>query len=177
MINDKNPSSFSTEKFWFAVYTRPKAEKKVKERFDTAGLESFLPLQTTVKQWSDRKKKVQVPLINSYVFVFTSFKNIVTVYQIPGVVGILKYLGKYAIVKNTEIENLKILSNNAVPLSTYTNANQFTKGEKVTISSGPFKGLTAVYLKGSGKHKVIVEIETLGQFIEVTMPLFGIENI
>lgn len=177
MLSNKKTTSYNSDRSWFAVYTKPKTEKKVKQRLDAAGIECFLPLQTIVRQWSDRKKKVQIPLINSYVFVFTSIKNLVLVYEIQGVVGILKYLGQYAIVKHEEIENLKILSDNAVPLSNYTTTSQFSKGEKVTISSGPFKGLTAVYLKGSGKHKVIVEIETLGQFIEVTMPSFGIENL
>ena len=60
---------------WFAVYTQSRAEKKVFERLTKADFEAFLPLTTVVKQWSDRKKKVKVPLINSYVFVNTSKKK------------------------------------------------------------------------------------------------------
>ena len=65
-------SDITAELQWFALYTRPKAEKKVEERLSLAGFDSFLPLQTVIKQWSDRKKKVEIPLINSYVFVKTN---------------------------------------------------------------------------------------------------------
>lgn len=173
-MQNLEPAAITTS--WLALYTKPKAEKKVKERLDSAGFENFLPLQTIIKQWSDRKKKIQVPLINSYVFVKLSPKNAVQLYQIPGVVGVLKYLGNYAVVKEEEIENLKILSINGVPMNTVSKPLQLSKGQKVSIATGPFKGLTAVFLKESGKQRVIVEIETLGNYIEVSMPLYGIEN-
>ena len=54
---------------WFALYTRPKNEKKVTEQLVKLGIEVYCPLVTQVKQWSDRKKKVATPLISSYVFV------------------------------------------------------------------------------------------------------------
>ncbi len=162
---------------WYAVYTRSRTEKKVEERLALAGFESFLPLQTVMKQWSDRKKKVKVPLINSYVFIKSNQKDLTKIYQVPGVVTILKYLGNYAIVKNSEIENLKILCRNGVPMSSYEENINLSKGAKVTVSNGPFKGLYATYLMHAGKHKVIVEIEALGSYIEVTMPLNLIQNI
>jgi transcription antitermination factor NusG len=161
---------------WYAVYTRFKAEKKVEERLSLHGFDSFLPLQTIIRQWSDRKKKVQVPLINSYVFVRSEKKDLAKIYQVSGVVRILKYLGNYAIVKDTEIENLRILSNNGLPIQTSNKAINLSKGEKVNVLSGPFMGLQATYLMNGGKHKVIVEIETLGTYIELTMPLHGIQD-
>ena len=162
---------------WYAVYTRFKAEKKVEERLSLNGFDSFLPLQTIIRQWSDRKKKVQVPLINSYVFVRSDKKDLSKIYQVSGVVSILKYLGNYAIVKDTEIENLRILSNNGLPIQTSNKAINLSKGEKVNVLSGPFMGLQATYVMNGGKHKVIVEIETLGTYIEVTMPLHVIQDI
>lgn len=162
---------------WYAVYTRFKAEKKVEERLSLNGFDSFLPLQTIIRQWSDRKKKVQVPLINSYVFVRSDKKDLSKIYQVSGVISILKYLGNYAIVKNTEIENLRILSNNGLPIQTSNQAINLSKGEKVNVLSGPFKGLQSTYIMNGGKHKVIVEIETLGTYIEVTMPLHGIQEV
>lgn len=170
-------STLTSKLKWFAVYTRSKTEKKVEERLSLAGFESFLPLQTVIKQWSDRKKKVEVPLISSYVFVKSNQKDLTKIYQDPGVVTILKYLGNYAIVKNSEIENLRILSKNGCPMNTYETAINLSKGTKVTVSSGAFKGLYATYLMNAGKHKVIVEIEALGSYIEVTMPLNLIQNV
>ena len=56
-------------KKWHVIYTAPRAEKKVNERLESQGVETYLPLQKTLRQWSDRKKKVSIPLFNSYVFV------------------------------------------------------------------------------------------------------------
>ena len=59
-------------KKWFAIYVKSRCEKKVNEQLEDIGVESFLPLITRVKQWSDRKKKVEEPLFRSYLFVHIS---------------------------------------------------------------------------------------------------------
>ena len=163
---------------WFAVYTRPKAERKVKERLSTAGFDTFLPMQTVVKQWSDRKKKKEVPFINSYVFVKSTQKNLSQVYPTAGVLTILKYLGNYAVVKNYEIENLRILSTNSCFQTTVHNRPiGLAKGTKVTVSEGAFKGLYGKYLSNCGKDKVIIEMEALGSYVEVTLPVDSMQKV
>ena len=54
---------------WYVLYTNPKAEKKVAEQLNKIGIETYCPLVTKIQQWSDRKKKIEVPLFSSYVFV------------------------------------------------------------------------------------------------------------
>ena len=54
---------------WYAVYTAGRAEKKVKERLDTAGIESYLPLQSVIRLWNNRKRKVMIPVVPGYIFV------------------------------------------------------------------------------------------------------------
>ena len=108
----------SVRQNWYAIYTKPRFEKKVYHTLTTNGLECFLPLITTMKQWSDRKKKVELPLIPSYIFIYTSEQNLNNILSFNGVVRILKYLKKPAIIQNHEIENLKILlkdSENIIP--------------------------------------------------------------
>ncbi len=161
---------------WFAVYTHSRAEKKVNERAMNAGFETFLPLVTKVQQWSDRKKKVEVPLINSYVFVHTRKENLNSLLNIPGVLNILKYLGRPAIVKDIEIANLKIVIN-AVEEVQFIDSIDLTKGEDVEVINGPFSGLLAKYIDVAGKHRVLVEVEALKSCIEVNMPLNNIKKI
>ena len=50
-------SAVELEKNWLAIYTNSRAEKKVEERLIKEGIEAYCPTYTTVKQWSDRKKK------------------------------------------------------------------------------------------------------------------------
>ena len=57
------------KKKWFAIYTKPKAEKKVFDQLVKYNFEAFLPLKKEIHRWKDRLKKVEVPLFNSYVFV------------------------------------------------------------------------------------------------------------
>src|ERR1035437_2288373 len=104
-------SNESVPTYWYAVYTKPRAEKKVFERLSAQGFEAYLPMQTRMREWSDRKKKVQTPLISSYVFVNTKKENLFTTLQIQGTARILKYLGKPAIIREYEIKNLRILLN------------------------------------------------------------------
>ena len=161
---------------WFAVYTKSRSEQKVFERLEKAGYKSFLPLITELRQWSDRKKKVKVPLISSYVFVNIKEKDLVAIYTVPGVAGVLKYLGLPAKITEVEINNLKIVANNREATKTIA-PFLLTHGKPVQVIKGPFEGLIAVYLSNKGMHRIIVTIEVLKSFTEISIPLSHIRII
>ncbi|WP_223439259.1 UpxY family transcription antiterminator [Polaribacter litorisediminis] len=162
--------------FWYALRTNSRSEKQVHERLQKQGYESFLPLMTTIKQWSDRKKKVVVPLISSYVFLQGTPKDLLNVVKIQGVVGVLRYLGKPAIVQEDEINNLKILTKNSEGAKKIT-PRSLANYAAVEVVDGPFKGLKGVYMATSGKQKVIVQVDVLNSFTEVTLPFEHIKEI
>jgi|TARA_B110000967_G_C18813619_1_gene524971 transcriptional antiterminator RfaH len=161
---------------WFAVYTKSRSEQKVFERIEKAGYKSFLPLTTELRQWSDRKKEVKVPLISSYVFIKVNKKDLVDIYSIPGVAGVLKYLGLPAIITEVEINNLKIVANNRGATKTIA-PFLLENGKSVQVIKGPFEGLIAVCLSNNGKHRIIVKIEALNSFSEISLPLSHIKII
>lgn len=161
---------------WFAVYTKSRSEQKVFERLEKAGYKSFLPLITELRQWSDRKKKVKVPLISSYVFINVKEKDLVAIYTVPGVLGVLKYLGFPAKITEVEINNLKIVAHNKEATKTIA-PFLLTHGKPVQVIKGPFEGLIAVYLSNKGKHRIIVNIEALNSFTEISIPLSHIKII
>ena len=78
---------------WYAIFTKPRSEKKVHQRMLDQQIEAFLPLVKTVRQWSDRKKTVEVPLISSYVFVYLPENDLYKTLPVQGTVNVLKYLG------------------------------------------------------------------------------------
>lgn len=162
---------------WYAVYTLPRAEKKVLERITEVGVEAYLPLITTVKIWSDRKKIQTSPLISSYVFVKTKEVKLNELLKIQGVMGILKYLKKPAKIKSVEIENLKILLNDTDNISLLDENEVFEKGDKVLVTKGPFKGLIGNFCNFKGKHRIGVLIETVNHFFEVNVPVSFLEKI
>ena len=155
---------------WYAIYTRPRSEKKVLELLSLNGFECYLPLITTIRQWSDRKKKVQLPLISSYVFIKIEEKSLNKVLSFNGVVRILKHLGKPAIIKEYEINNLRILLEDTDKLTFVTEIDLKT-GDSVLVEKGVFKGLMAECVKFNGKHRVIVRIQGINNIIEVNIPL------
>jgi len=163
------------EKFWYAVYTRPRAEKKVHELLSKNGYDSFLPLITTLRQWSDRKKKVQVPLVSSYVFVNIATIHLNTLLQFNGIVLIVKHLGKPAKIQDYEIENLKILLSGSERIS-LIETSQVSKGDLVIVDKGVFQGLIAECIKHNGKHRIIVRIQGVENIIEVNIPLSHVKN-
>lgn len=174
--NDMNLSKPDPLRHWYAVFTKPRSEKKVHQRMINQGIESFLPLIKTVRQWSDRKKTVEVPLISSYIFVYMEEKNLYKTLPIQGTVNVLKHLGKPAKIKEVEIENLRILSGNS-DCEQISNCINVLKGDDVEVINGPFMGLHATCLQEGKNHRVIVKIDTLGSCFNVNIPLSFLRKV
>ncbi|MFD2515183.1 UpxY family transcription antiterminator [Pontibacter locisalis] len=92
---------------WYAVYTKPRWEKKVAESLAKRSFVCYCPLNKVVRQWSDRKKTVLVPLFNSYVFVFLTKQQIGELKKIDGILQVVTWLGQPAVIKDEEIATIK----------------------------------------------------------------------
>lgn len=148
-----------TAPVWYAAYTHSRAEKQVACDLAKLGIDHYLPLILTLRQWSDRKKKVLVPLIRSYIFVHITPKEQYTVTEVPGVVRIVHFCGQPVPIPYWQIRNLKILLGAAVPIS--TNFKDYEKGEEVQIVEGSLKGLRGKILHIKGMHKLVISISAL----------------
>ena len=146
-------------KKWYAVYTKPRWEKKVADLLDRNGIQNYCPLNKVIKQWSDRKKVVYEPLFNSYVFVQISDNEQTEVRKIDGIINFVHWLGKPGIIKDVEIEAIqKFLEehNNVQLEKTVINLN-----DTVRVINGPLmeKRGSVVMLKG---NKVKLLLPSLG---------------
>jgi transcription antitermination factor NusG len=122
---------------WKVIYVKPRTEKKVESSLLKMGIKAYCPVVTEIHQWSDRKKKVEVPILKSYVFVKPDDKNLDAVFQVSHVLRYLFWLGKPALVRNNEIEIMQTwLNKNNVQAS----AESIQPGDKIDINTGPFKG-------------------------------------
>jgi transcription antitermination factor NusG len=92
---------------WYAVYTRPRWEKKVAEILGRKKIENYCPLNKVVRQWSDRKKIVFEPLFTSYVFVKAAEKEHLEIRKVDGIINFVYWLSKPAIIRNEEIDCIK----------------------------------------------------------------------
>jgi transcription antitermination factor NusG len=153
---------------WFVVYTKPQAEKKFAERLQNAGYEVYLPLQEELRQWSDRKKKIQKPLISSVVFVCCESKDLLGIYNVVGFSRILRYLGKPAVVQPQEILNLQILLQQAFLPAQALDALE--PGMPIEVVRGPFKGIIGTAVKLLNTLRVQIDIRHLGVAFHVNVP-------
>lgn len=133
--------------------------KKVAEQLNKLGIDCYCPIVTQIRQWSDRKKKVELPLFNSYVFVQLEEGKRDLVFDCTGVVRYLFWLGKPAIVRDEEIETIKKWLAMADPLAVSVTCLQI--GDAIALSSGPFLDQKAIVQEVTNTHYVLV-LESLG---------------
>lgn len=149
---------------WYVIYTKPKAEKKVAEGLEKLSVEVYCPLITQVRQWSDRKKKVTVPLFTSYVFVKLREKERQKVFQIPGVLKYLYWLGRPAVVREAEIETIRKWLNEEEVEN--VQVENLSPGDKVLIKSGVLKDQEAI-IREAGPKRVRLILVKLGCTVSV----------
>jgi transcriptional antiterminator RfaH len=147
------------DKYWMIIYTKPRAEKKVEQRLIERGIEAYCPTYITLKQWSDRKKKVELPLLPSYVFVKTNELERMLIIQESGAMNFVFWQGKPAVVRTQEIKALqKEMLDILVP--------EAEVGDYIVIEEGPFKG-TSGKVKHVSKNQVVLVLENLGILIRL----------
>ena len=152
---------------WFAAYTKPRNEKKVYERLSEAGSETFLPLHKRMKQWSDRKKLVEEPLLRSYIFVRITEKEYFKVLNTFGVVRYVTFEGKAAPIPDNQIDILKLLVGEQVDIE--TTDEPIEPGEKIEVTIGPLRGLEGELVEHKGKSKVVVRLDHISHSLLVTL--------
>jgi transcription antitermination factor NusG len=120
---------------WFAIYTRPRWEKKVNQLLLQKGIEVYCPLNKVRRKWSDRIKTVEEPLFKSYVFVKVADEERTKVRMTDGVVNFVYWDGKPAIIKEKEIQTIKRF------LDEYENVEvvkmDLNEGDRVQVIAGP----------------------------------------
>ncbi len=151
---------------WYAVYTKPRWEKKVNQLLEKKGLDSYCPLTKVRRKWSDRYKVIEEPLFKSYVFVYITEEEKARVRLTDGVVNFVYWLGEPAIINKVEIEIIrKFLKEfeyvQATPVA-------ITKGQKVKIKTGLMMDTEGVVIKVINKRAYVVleslDFELTAQF-------------
>jgi transcriptional antiterminator RfaH len=159
---------------WYAIYTRPRAEKQVNDRLQEKGIHSYLPLQKKLRQWSDRKKWVETPLFSSYIFVKIDRSAYDEVLKTDGVVKYISFEGKAATIPPEQIDNLRIIVDSNADVETDWETRR--RGDKVRVNGGVLKGLTGELISDGARRKVLVRVDRLDQNLVVEVPLGLIEG-
>jgi transcription antitermination factor NusG len=163
-----NPRINNTIKRWYALYTKPRHEFKARTELSEIGIEYYLPTITTIKQWSDRKKKVTEPLFRGYVFVYVNEKERHNALNAQSIVKTICFDGKPEPIPDWEIENLKLLMERSPNVLV---TDRIEIGTTVRITNGPFEGLEGkVYKSANNAQMLAVTIELLNRSVSVELP-------
>ncbi len=153
---------------WYPVYTKSRTEKKTYNLLIKKGIETYLPLNKQLKQWSDRKKWVEEPLFKSYLFVKISLKEYDLVLQTQGAVRFIYFSGVLATIPDAQIQQLKkILTENYEPEICF---DKLEIGQKVKIIEGNLKGYHAEMVMWQQQNRLILRLDALGQSILLKIP-------
>jgi transcription antitermination factor NusG len=161
-----------TENKWYAIYTKPRWEKKVDGILLKNGINSWCPVQKVQKQWSDRKKIIEEPLFKSYVFVRINLKTEekLQVLRADGVLNFVHYLGKPAVIKDKEVDTIKKYLSEKDTNIEIISIDGFNENAMVQVNQGVFMDNKGKVVRG-GKKKVYVELKGLGQVMIVEFPV------
>ena len=152
---------------WYALYTKSRAEKKIYAEFKKHGIESYLPLRKELKLWSDRKKWVETPIIHSYIFVRIPKSDYLRVFDAPGVVAYVKAKGIPVIILDHEIDAMR----RAISSNMSFNVEKATiqKGQNITITSGPLKGISGEVVEMQGAKKFYLRISHINYMLVIDL--------
>ena len=164
-------------KRWMVLYTKPRAEKRAFEILDHQHYHVYLPCTTVLKQWSDRKKKVSEPVFKSYLFINCTDNEINKAIQCPHIIGIVKFEGKPAIVREEEIDAISRIVAEDTEVTVVNNREFLTTGQQVRIVSGNLKGLSGTITEFRSIRKLAIAIDSLGCNLLVEIAAHYVESI
>ncbi len=159
---------------WYALHTRPRHEKAVVHRLGDWGVETFLPIVTEVHRWSDRKKKVELPLFSCYVFAkfISNREDRLRVLRVDGVLGLVGSHSEGSPIPDEQIDAVRSVVDGTIPWSAYP----FLKiGQRVRIRSGALDGLEGILVSRNGSSTLVISVDAIQRSLAVRVEGYQIE--
>jgi transcription antitermination factor NusG len=149
---------------WYAIQIRPRAEKLVARLLEEKGYQQFLPLYAAVRKWSDRVKKLEVPLFPGYLFCRIGTGTTGLVSTTPGVIRIVGAAGQPTPVEESEILAIRRIVTSRLHVEPWTSLRE---GQVVQIISGPLEGLRGTLCRIGGRARLVVSVSAVHRSIAV----------
>jgi len=174
--NQIAPWGTRQQQCWYALHTRARHERVVEHRLREQGLETFLPTITEVHYWSDRKKKVEVPLFGCYVFVRCGWtpEDRSNVYRVDSVLGFVGVKGTGTPIPEEQIENVRTLLLQERPCRSHP----FLKvGQRVRVRGGAMDGIEGVFVSENGDQSLIISVDVIQRSLAVRIEGYDVEPV
>lgn len=175
-IADAISSQVFQQAHWYAVQTRPRHEKRVATELAQKGVNTFLPLVTDVRQWSDRRMRIELPLFSGYLFVniVATAESRVSVLQSYGAVSFVGRGREPIAVPESQIEDVRRLVANKVPFA----AHPFLEiGQRVRIRGGVLDGIEGILERRKGRDQLILSVQTIQRSLSLSLEGYDVEPV
>lgn len=156
---------------WHVLYVSSRQEKKLSERLNKLGIRNYLPMVKKLRIWSDRRKWVDFPMFNGYLFLLANEAQLDLAVQQQGAVRYLMFNGRHARVSQKEIEIIQSIEQSGYYAESVYTSDDFYEGETVFIAEGPLKGQTGILLRKNNEQQFLISIESIGQSLKVQIPI------
>ena len=154
----------SSKPLWYAAYTRANHERRVAQQLAERGVENFLPQYESVRNWKDRKVRLQMPLFPGYVFVHLALQNRLQVLQVPGVACLVGFAGRPVAVPEEEFGRIR----GFLKLGIRAEPHPYLKsGARVRVRSGPLEGMQGIVVRRKNGSRLVVSIELIQRAVAV----------
>jgi transcription antitermination factor NusG len=151
---------------WYALRTRSRHEKLVRDRLAAQGTEQLLPTVKRLSQWKDRKKEVEVPLFSGYCFARFAWPDRLAAKKISGVVEIVGGGDRPEPISDEEIEALKTLMASTLR---YDASPYLREGMMVEVTRGPLQGVRGLLVRKGKRHRLVISVHLIQQAASVEM--------
>jgi transcription antitermination factor NusG len=163
-VNQLHPE----EKRWFAIHTKFKCEKYVSELLNKKSILSYVPLRTILRVYGTRKRKSLIPVISCYVFVQIIENEYIQVLETDNVLAFVRSAKNLIAIPESEMSQLKRIALDE-DLDWTATPNLMNEGQEIVINAGSLAGMKGKLLRIDGKEKFVVELETIGHSLIITM--------
>ena len=168
-LTDNSIDNIQEDRKWMVVYTRSRYEKKVDNILTSKRLESYCPTRKVEKQYTDRKKIIEEVIFRSYVFVKINEAERLDVLQTDGVINFIYFCDKPAIIRDEEIDIIRIFLNEKNDSVSTIDSDQFVPDTLVKINHGVFMDNHGTILKAN-KKRVFVQLTSLSKVLVIEFP-------
>lgn len=166
----------AAEMNWYAVHTRSRHEKLVGRQLERHGFSTLVPLTTQVRQWSDRRKVVEMPLFPGYAFVRMVYEpeQKLRVLGTDGIVNFVGVHGQGIPIPDRQIDDIQILLNAKVPVESHP----FLKvGQRVRIRSGSLNGTEGILVGQEADRMLVITVELIQRSVSIRLKGYEVEAV
>jgi transcription antitermination factor NusG len=161
---------------WYAIRTRSRHEKVVERQLGGQGIEVFFPVVSQIRQWSDRRKVVEMPLFSGYAFVhiLPSAEERVRVLRTQGVVELVGAQGQGIAIPAEQIEAVRAV----VAGNLHFTQHAFLKiGQRVRVRGGSLDGVEGILVAQNGSRNLVISVEPIQRSLSIRIEGYQVEPV